>query len=387
MTRFDEMNELLLKYKEYIKQKPGKIEPGKIYNSLSTYEMSYDEKENRVTYDGDLFPKWQEMYKNDYYILERNDFLHFVNADDRALDQIKLYVAPKPSSMDIITTEILNFLKENNIQTYFKAAMKDRNDALTIRLLNEEDARKVTSFINNNDIITKNVRKTNPFLMREGVVGLAYDRLISYNSTIAKLIASYLNERNKNNGIDNICLNDFNNFLFSYFAKTFITCKDIKQYKEDFQKDFEKSTENPADLMLNHLHVINMIHRAVCLEDSIDTVIKNYNLSIDYEYNKTCRNKFCKSLGVNYDDELEKNILDEYIKYASEKYVIGDFTVHDYLNSYAAGNHKSITRDWDYRTKFEYHLPPEKVLEITNGDISNYINSVLNKNKLSKKTR
>ena len=77
---------------------------------------------------------------------------------------------------------------------------------------------------------------------------------------------------------------------------------------------------------------------------------------------------------VNNNLQYAKNIVDNYILYAEQKYGYSD--IHIYLSDYLRGNESAITRDNNYRDLFSEYLEPSIVLSITGPNIDSYIQNV-----------
>ena len=190
-----EIDEFLKYYAKIYKQNPGlPILRDTIYHGLMTYGLNEEEKQNKsIKY---MFANWMEHYKNTNLIVYESElqkrFLQFHSSNGRNYeDYVKIYVTFAKEDMESCVMHIFDFINQNKFETYSKVSDVIRSDAIVLRMANINDAKKVINFINTNSYLSSKARKTNPFLIKNGVVGLASDRNLSYNSTIAFLITKY----------------------------------------------------------------------------------------------------------------------------------------------------------------------------------------------------
>lgn len=132
---------------------------------------------------------------------------------------IKLYIPiGKKDSLNFIMN-LIYFIEDSDIWHQSKLASDIRTDDMVIRVYTKEDARKIIDFVNENKGQT--LLETNPFLMRDGKVGLAVDGKQSFNRVTSFLIAEYIEECKKNGKQEESGLEDFRNYLQERYNKIY----------------------------------------------------------------------------------------------------------------------------------------------------------------------
>ena len=184
------------------------------------------------------------------------------------LDDKKINIVIKLNGEYPVDIDIDENNNQNNFATYSKVSDVVRSDSVVLRMVNPDEANKVINFINNDPYLSSKARKTNPFLMKSGVVGIASDKKLSYNSTLAYLITKYFKETAN---YDNVGYNDFKRFSQKYFNDVFINQTKLEDfiYDEDF------------DILKNYSQVE--------IQNAMYTLTKGYN----YDSNQSLINYIC----------------------------------------------------------------------------------------------
>ena len=202
-----------------------------VYHHLVRYGI--DPKARTFSIEDQFFDKWINRFKDNQNIDVYVDpnwsyFCQFVptNKSDYlktryAQNHIKLYIPLDPNHMYEGANQIFDFLSQNRIPHMSKIGKAVRNDSIVIRVLTKEDAEKVMNFVKNNKYIQSGLVKTNPFVPNEKGVGYACDGLISYNETIAHLLANYINLRKNRGEFKYIGASDFNIYASSVYKNIF----------------------------------------------------------------------------------------------------------------------------------------------------------------------
>lgn len=266
MNRINEIDEFLRNISSYLKQNPNfELKESHVYEMLKRYDLTSEEYKKSFK---DYFPYWEEYFKNKKNIIafihgSQKRFLQFWNINKDDSEYIKLYVNVNPDSMLKTVNEIFTFTAKKNIKQVSKVSDKARNDSIVLRI-KEENAKKVIDFINNNRYIKKNAKKTNPFILREGIVGLAYDDNLSYNSTISYIISEYFKSKKMNNDLESTSSIDFYRYVYDYsrnlsnneeFIKNF---KNSEYFKLNYNRLFEYGMAK-EDVLNNARRVIDLI--------------------------------------------------------------------------------------------------------------------------------
>jgi len=198
-----------LKIDSFLKQiqllsQTNKIDERQIYVQLINHGIPEIERRQNVS---GVFRELQllNLYneKMDVFVASNwKYFLQFVSKNVRKsyhLNPIKIYIPLKYENMEKSVQRIFAFINKNNIEHCSKLASEVRVDDLVIRVYSKEDADKIINYINSDEELTKNMYNPNPFSIETGKVGLTMDRILSYNSTLAKYINSYINKVNSEN--------------------------------------------------------------------------------------------------------------------------------------------------------------------------------------------
>ena len=336
-----------------------------IYSMLTQYNLTPEELK-RGSNLRPYFEYWQSYFegKTGIHVFEtdlQKKFLQFRNRVHGS-DYIKMYVNVKPEAICSTVNRIFSYMSENNIEHASKVSERIRSDAIVLRVA-RESAEDVLDFINNDSYIVKYAKKTNPFLTREGVVGMAYDDNLSYNSCVSFLISECIRE-NDNNLINSDVLSN---------------------YCENFSERL-KNDENFKNRFINSNCFLSDYFRLKRCDITEEELLKNFEDVFDLvAFNSKGIDNHSKVLDMYDKKDIEidyKGILDSYLGVALQKYKTPE-VISRYLESYLSGNMNAITRDQSLREKFIEHMSPEKVVEITKGDLEKYITDYIKSYKLT----
>ena len=135
---------------------------------------------------------------------------------------IKLYVAVDEPQLYLLAHKIYNFILKANIEVQSKIAKKMQNDVFVIRVTNKEDALKIINYINKLKYLDEEKKALynpkiypNPFIYNEEKVSVVVDTYPAYSDILTNLLNEYIEEKKESNKLDNVCSEDFKNFLLS----------------------------------------------------------------------------------------------------------------------------------------------------------------------------
>ena len=373
MARNVEINDLLVFLHSYFKNNNRVPDEGIVYQALCNY--GYTLEELNVGLAG-AFSPWIERFRNVPNInvfqdARQIDFLQFHNGRERDSKHIKLYVSLAPNAIYEGVNTIFDFIAKNNMKTCSKVASTVRSDEIVLRMENMDEAEKVINFINSNKFLVDNARYTNPFLNREGIVGIAYDDLLSYNSTVAHFVAEYLRNTNQPS------YNEFLYFINNKYTNLFNNQSELAEFtnSEYFNKNLNR-VKNGFSFLKHPEYYITDNFRIV-----LDAIKNNVNM---YSY-KNLYGLIDQSKAM-FDQLTPKDptlLLNDYIKYAFEKYNHDYNEVIIHLESFQGDNEhapniNAITRDNNFRYLFSENINPYMLKSLTYGNLDNYVWTIVN---------
>lgn len=212
-----------------------------IYHDLIHLGVKENEKNinlgERPLYYSDTqtpFDLWQRIYKNNPHIKvfvaeDWKYFCQFVSRDEKAYyekDHIKVYIPLDAEHIELGAKYIFDFLTMNNISHLSKIGKHIRFDDIVIRLTNKEDADKLLDFVNRSPYLQQGLIKANPFAFQKNGIALACDGSESYNSTIASLIAKYLDDKRNERQLSKVSYQDFYRFIATKYKQEFVSGED-----------------------------------------------------------------------------------------------------------------------------------------------------------------
>lgn len=270
-------------------------------------------------------------------------FIQFVNKKEKLYENnnlIKLYIPIDSTFIKDGVKELFNFLAKENIAHISKVGKHTRFDNITIRVANEEDAKKIIEFVNNYDQIKEGMLPPDPFAFSEDNIALAVDGNLSYTNTITEYISLYLTECKNNNTLEEANLDGFIEFIKTYYNNTFINKIDTSR----IFKDFRTNSSNAANKGNNLKEITELFIASLKDEFSFEDFIEHFNNCNDFEKVKKSKLEFFYAL---VRDNVDENDIEELISYTintmSQKMTIEQAIVQ--LKNYIyVGNSAFISR-------------------------------------------
>ena len=363
MNRFEEINEFLKFVANYFNKQKTPCDEDIVYGFLSNYGLTNEDVQNKdISY---LFNEYIEHFKNNdnidvYHDERQRNFLQFNTGYEGTSRYVKLYISLNKSAMQQGVKIIFEYLAANHMKHASKVANKLRSDAIVLRMESIQDAEKVMKFINSAPYLATNAKLTNPFLARNGKVGVAYDDRLSYNALVAHVVTDYINS--KKGLIKKYSYEDFMNFIMAQYNKIFVDHTELPNFVNTpyFQENYQRINQcgNSGDLY--------------------KFVVNNFREVYEVLLYNVRSNNFREIYGIiNTNSPVDKKeLLDGFIKYAYQKYNSID-TVINALTLYLNGKTNSITKDNGYRDMFVSNLTPNDLVNIIQHDVRDYIEDVL----------
>lgn len=288
MNRINEIDNFLKYWATIYAQNPNyEVNENVLYKALMEYGLTNQEKQNHSLEP--LFPKWISYFQNDpnldvYHDQSQAAFLQFESKQARGSKHVKLYLSYPTDKMEYCINKIFSFISQNHIIHHSKVAKRLRSDAATLRIADYNDALKVMDFINNDSELTTYAKPTNPFMLRNGVVGLAYDDNISYNDTLAMLLQFYFIHHRQTKMLDMVSSQDFQMYVIQFVQNIFRNGEELQKfYNMSNIRPMTKRFDNKAACLLNYEQVLNLI---------IEQLDDNMNLEKYHSfYESVCNDK------------------------------------------------------------------------------------------------
>lgn len=375
MIKTKEMDKFIKEYMNIYLQNPSlPITDDTLYRALEIYGFNMQEYENGGIRD--IFPSLERTFANSnlhVYVDERQTgFLQFTSHTGRP-KCVKMYLSFPKEYMELATTKIFSFISDNHMRCSSKIAQHVRSDSIVIRLDDPKDAKKVLNYINRDRELNKYHKSTNPFSLKEGIVGIGYDNMLSYNSVLADLLSNYFNLLRDNNCLQKADLKSFSLYVDDFYNKTFITKENLVEFTySKLYKTFQHRLTNTGELLNNMEQVVRVIKNVTSNNLNLKNYFEMYDRFQDDNENIAYFNR-------EYGQQLKSiqmNILNSYVNTAIQKY--GVDKVHMYLDSYIDGNNNAITSDNNYRQYFMKYISYEDLKYLVMGDSKLFVESYVN---------
>jgi len=304
------------------------IDISKIFNSL--------QENNKSNPKIDVFadPNW-------------NYFCQFVSKnviEKFNKNPIKIYVPLKKRNIEKNIKKIFDFITTNNIEHCSKLAKNIRTDNLVIRVYDKEDADKIINFINNDLELNDDMYNPNPFTINEGKIGLAMDRILSYNTILSKYIEEYIKYENEKNVLAS---EDGFRFFLEIKLDEILRIEDLSQQIKMCEERDKKNIPH----YLKSLEEITTLLVKVLKKETKEDIYQYFKDVNDANYN---RGKGRIYAHFSYEKLYKHNheLLKELITVTNEKYgyIQTKKTLEAYKNN---GELNYITRTNDLREKVE----------------------------------
>ena len=378
MNKDDRINEFFDVFKQLKINNPGiQLDHSSVYHALTRlgvfsdnkYMLTKDYSSNNIIKKDGLFDMWVNYFnqrKNTFVFVSQywDYFCQFKHGSVSNNNEfIKIYVPLTRSHIYKGANKIFDFIDRMGIKHTSKIGSDIRIDDIVIRVTNENDANMILNFIKNDNYIQEGLLPPNPFAFNKDGIALACDGKFSYNSTLATLLANFINNNNpyilNSNNFYNYLNNiyesikneniDTEHFIFTYF-------RGKKPNKKDFKRILSLiiNSHNPNftyDNYINHfkdglITYNDNYNTARLLFDTIKTMNKKYELYLtinalnDY-INTGNINKITRLDGLRskvYNSNLRTNVTNLMKKYNLTFYEL----CYKVLDEYKEGKKKSM---------------------------------------------
>lgn len=391
-SRYKRMDEFLKLWRDVALQNPNlsfsedRIKNA-IYKYLTRLGVREEEQKTDLANEG-VFDRWIERYRNipniDVYVTDDwKYFCQFTNKKEAfehgRKEAIKVYIPLDHAHIETGANLIFDFLAKKDVAHQSKIGKNIRFDDIVVRLNSEQDAKDLLHFVNSQKYIQEGLIAPNPFAYNNNQIALACDRCLSYNSTIASLIAIYIERKKQEGTLNKVKLSDFVGFVAEYHKERFGNF----EKQEETLKDFQIASDNLSDYdisskILNLKEVTTLFLGSTNLLFSFNNYLKHYQNGKDtnkFEQQVSAlvdlRRKTASTVRTERTPQIDINAtIMEIIKTVSEQfdeeYAIA--VIETYLKT---GNEDYLTRKNNIRQK------------VANSEFRNLLNNYLRENNVS----
>lgn len=360
-----------------------------IYASLGSYDFNdFELTDSDVS---SLFGLWQQHFKSKHHIttgFRRYDFLSFESSNFNDHSCVKMYLSFPKTNIKQAVIKIFDYIDKKKIVTCSKVANCLRSDGVVLRVSNVSDANLIMNYVNNDKKLSSWMKRTNPFVSRNGSIGVAYDEELSYNSFVADIIRTYLIMRRNENNLIRVSYNDFVSYVKAYYRETFQSLSGIKKLlnTSDFKKNYHRISGyncNYAEenLILNYEKVCTMLMQSLDCNKNIDDYLKLIASFQDKERDYQMTSYYGTIINSEKQKEILatlKKILDDYIRYLDSKNIDAKRTLKEFFKR---GDYNLITREHSFRSLFYYNNMLGTLATLTNNNIDDYVSNIINLNE------
>jgi len=229
----DQITEFLKYYANIYRENPSlEITKDSIYHGLMQSRFISDGKMLLIPDDDLEYERYciekrypDNAYSHGYFeVFENYGGLTMSEYREKIVNSIKLYVAIDKKNFLDVSTKIFDFMNQNDIINQSKISRKMRADALVLRIDGFQNAKEVTEYINSLEY--NSLVYPNPFLFRQGKVAIAKDGNLSYNVTVATIMAAYFKNRRETD-LENVSITDFTKYINEELALTYDIAREI----------------------------------------------------------------------------------------------------------------------------------------------------------------
>lgn len=282
-------------------------------------------------------------------------------------NEIKLYIPIDKEHIYEGANQLFDFLARENIAHLSKIGKHIRFDDIVVRVTNQYDANKVINFVNSNSYLREGSLPLNPFAVHDGIVSMAWDDNLSYNSVVANWISEYINFEKRNGNLDNVGYAGFYSYVAQMFDLLFEKGVGLREHYGRVQNNglFSSIPKYDASCKLLNYYDVTKLFLS-CLGSNLkkEDVYKHVNEVSNSNYQQQKRNKISRlynndnsfkmrnlegynNSGIAFDKEKylqqKRNVLRLSFVYMCEKYGY-DGTKSRFLSFIADGNYDWITR-------------------------------------------
>lgn len=329
-----EMN-YFLKYLAELSENGIDVDSDVVYNTMESYGVrSSDNVDGILTnIKPELFPKWKENFLNDpdihvFVAPNWRYFCQFISNERIPGDEyIKMYIPIDGEHIYKGAIDLFNYVESLGVRHESKISSEIRSDDIIIRLDGEnmDSAKKIINYVNSNEYIREGLTRVNPFVPVVNGIGIMKESGISYNNTMAKLIAYHIKEMQKQQkDVSIYSFQEWLNSIQSDYRKSPINVDDFREVKSIF----DQSIYEENILLGNRREQPKQQESTMTLEQKnhlfLDTIFATYDKYGSTQAKEAIMHAISgdfsgftngKDDQIKYRNELKKNVSKEEIKY------------------------------------------------------------------------
>ena len=233
------------------------------------------EERNKVQYGSNIRDKSGSFlyFEDEETYMDKWDFF---NDDKEITNATKLYIPASKENIQEVATKVLLLYDKFNVRHSTKISPIVRADDLVTRITSHDDVGNFIEFVNRK--LSDKVIKTNPFILREGVVGIAYDGELSFNEQLSIFLSDYLSENQDD--LDKISLSGFKKHMQELKGKVYT---DKNYIKRTLEKSHRKRRFDLSDLyyLYDMAKIIELINIALEGEKGLEDFEEYWKTVID----------------------------------------------------------------------------------------------------------
>ncbi len=364
MNNREKMEEFIQYLGKIYQQNPTlEIRNATIYHLLMNYGLTEEEQQNKDIYD--LFSKWQAHFANSFHLnvyvnSKQPSFLQFSHPSSEK-DCVKIYLSFPKEVMEFCVNEIFQFIESEKIDTMSKVSKILRSDSVVLRIPKLSDAEKVLSYLQSHSGLQTYMKFTNPFSVKRGKIGIAYDHFLSYNDVVSQMLVEYLQKLKNESQLKFASLSSFSLFLENYYQDTFSWCTRLSEFVDSsFFQSYSQRFLNVGAGIVNFKQVIKLLleHTKGNLDEKqLFNYIESFKDENRLHHTENNYNEYLKNVNARNEVSQETSFISskdtlilDYLKLGEQKYG-SSFSI--YLSEFVeTGSYLAITREKSFRARF-----------------------------------
>lgn len=318
-----------------------------IYTAIVRFDTPKDDNNTTLDKDG-IFDNWKRRFANNEQIKinvsDNNSFIKIINQKfhHSPKEFISLYIPLNHNIIESGLILLIDFLNREKIEYVATISKSIKSDDIVINIVDPSAIDIICEFVKSNQYLQAGLIKPNPFIFNYKGLAMTTGNTLSYNYVLTEYIKLYLQERKKDNQLDEVCLQDFIHFMTDYYNKVFISRSKLNNHLKHFDINPNK--------IVNYMNITELILKCNDPNFDFDSFISHYQ---QYKDSKIVNDKAYKFRQLNITkDEIDASnaLLSKLYDYLSQNN--DEFVVIEILKQIIYDEELNlITRDDELREK------------------------------------